>query len=171
MLFKNLAIALLISSSAVANSNPTQTIANEVLSGFKEVASATPYSKSIQRIYLGLDQDGQPRVGIAFRKFESVETITGIVIVEKTAHGYLLREVRFPDIEKIQNTTERAQITSILKKFRGVPFDPYAEKSAVDGLTGATQHVSKIEGYLNYMARRIALDMEERPDWTRPEEK
>jgi len=172
MLFKTLAIGLLIASSAISKGNPAQkAVIDQMLAGLEVVASSEPYSRNIQRMYLGLDKNGQPRVGIAFRKIEAFETLTGIVVVEKTPQGYMLREVLFPDIGKIQNAKDHGQVLSILEKFKNVPFNPHAEKSAVDGLTGATQHLSQVGGYLNYMARRIALEMEERPDWTKPRRK
>ena len=68
-------------------------------------------------------------------------------------------------IDKIKNAKDRQQVLTVLAQFKDVPFDPHAEKSAVDGLSGATRYGIKTSGYLNYMARRIALEMEARPDW------
>ena len=171
MLFRTLAITLLITAGAVAKDNPIQAVIDQALEGFKVVASAKPYSQNIERIYLGLDQDGQPSIGIAFRKIESFKILSAVVIVEKTPKGYVLREVLFPDIGKIQNSKDRTQVLSILNRFKDVPFDPHAEKSAVDGLTGATRHMGKIGGYLNHMARRIAMEMEEQSGRIKPKSK
>jgi len=171
MLFKTLAIALLITGGAVAKDNPIQAVIDQALEGFKVVASTEPYSRSIERMYMGLDQNGQPRIGVALRKIESFKTLAAIVVVEKTPKGYVLRDVLFPDIGKIQNSKDRAQVLSVLKKFKNIPFNPHAEKSAVDGLTGATPHVSRIGGYLNDMARHIALEMEKHPSWIQSKRK
>jgi len=127
--------------------------------------SDKPYSRVIERMFIGYDADGNPKVGIAQREIESFKPITGIVVVHKTADGFVLHEAIFPDIGKIDSSKDRKQVLSILKQFKEIPFDPHAEKSAVDGLTGATRHGIKTSGYLNYMARRIALEMEAKPDW------
>ncbi len=89
------------------------------------------------------------------------------MIVDKTENGYVLREAIFPDIDKIKNAKDRKQIMSVLKQFKNVPFDPHAEKSAVDALSGATRYGIKTSGYLNYLARHVALAMETPPEWAR----
>jgi len=138
---------------------------DQAMSGLEVKASDDPYSRTIEKMFIGYGGQGEAKVGIAYREIESFKPLTGVVIVHKTANGFILHEALFPDIKKIRNAKDRKQVLSILKQFRNVPFDPHAEKSAVDGLTGATRYGIKTSGYLNYMARRIAIEMESKPNW------
>ncbi|HEY5654169.1 MAG TPA: hypothetical protein VIR63_07375 [Pontiella sp.] len=146
-------------------------VINNALTGLNIVESEDPYSRTIKQVYIGWDEKGAPKTAAAYRKIESFKPITGVVIVDKTESGYVLREALFPDIEKIKNAKDRRQVQSILKQFQQIPFDPYAEKSAVDGLSGATRYGIKVSGYLNYMARHVALQMESPPAWAKPDQK
>lgn len=137
--------------------------------GLTVTVSEDPYSRTIERMYMGWDDSGQPKIGIAYREIESFKPITGVVIVEKTADGYILKKALFPDIAKIKNAKDRKQVQAVLKQFTNVPFDPHAEKSAVDGLSGATRYGIKTSGYLNYLARRVALEMEKPAEWAKPQ--
>jgi hypothetical protein len=148
-----------------AGAEGVRAVISKAMAGLDMRSSNQPYSRTIERMYIGYDNEDRPRIGIALREIESFKPITGMVIVEKTASGFVLREARFPDIHKIRNAKDRKQVASILDAFQNVPFDPHAEKSAVDGLTGATRYGIKTCGYLNYMARRTALEMESDPDW------
>jgi len=114
-------------------------------------------------------KNGRPKTGIAYREIESFKLITGVVIIDKTEKGYILREAIFPDIGKIKNAKERLQVLAILKHFKNVPFDPHAEKSAVDTVSGASHHGHRTTGYFNYMARQVALQMENPPKWSKPQ--
>ena len=165
MLFRVFPIIVFLLYAGAARANEIQAVVDQAMTGLEVKASDDPYSRTIERMFIGYDADGQPKVGIAYREIESFKPITGIVIVHKTADGFILYEAVFPDIGKIRNAKDRKQVLSILKQFKGVAFDPHAEKSAVDGLTGATRHGHKTSGYLNHMARRIAIEMEARPDW------
>ena len=165
MRFKAFTLGILLLGASEARANDIQSLVDQAMKGLEVSVSADPYSRTIERMYIGYDATGEPRVGIAFREIESFKPITGIVIVHKTATGFILHEAVFPDIGKIRNAEDRKQVLAVLKMFKGVEFDPHAEKSAVDGLTGATRHGAKTSGYLNYMARRIALEMEARPNW------
>lgn len=157
--------ALLCLGSAFAD--PLQEVVEAELHGLKIVASDDPYSRTIKRMYMGWDGN-QPKIGLAYREIESFKPITGVVIVEKTDQGYVLKKALFPDINKIKNAKDRKQVQAVLNQFTNVPFDPHAEKSAVDGLSGATRYGIKTSGYLNYMARRIALEMENPAKWAKP---
>lgn len=143
-----------------------QKAVDQSLSGLKVSTSDEPYSRVIKRVFIGFDENGAAKSGAAYREIESFKTITGVVIVDKTENGYVLREAYFPDISNIKNAKDRKQILSILAQFKGVSFDPHAEKSAVDALSGATRYGIKTSGYLNYMARHVALQMESPPKWT-----
>lgn len=148
-----------------AHAGDVQVIIDGAMTNLTVHVSDDPYSRTIEKMLIGYDAQGEPKVGIAYRKIESFKPITGVVIVEKTAKGFILRAALFPDIGKIKNAKDRKQVLAVLKQFKGVPFDPHAEKSAVDGLSGATRYGIKTSGYLNYMARRTALEMETKPDW------
>ncbi len=165
MKLKVFTAGMLLLGASVARANDVRSMVDQAMKGLEVKVSANPYSGAIERMFIGYDTDGNPKVGIALREIESFKPITGIVIVHKTAKGFVLHEAIFPDIGKIDGAKDRKQVLSLLKQFKEVPFDPHAEKSAVDGLTGATRHGSKTSGYLNYMARRIALEMEAMPDW------
>lgn len=165
MIFRVFTIGILFLSLSLAHARDAQSLIDHAMNGLEVKTSDNPYSRVIERMFIGYTADGKPKVGIARREIESFKPITGIVIVHKTADGFILHEAVFPDIGKIRNAKDRKQVLSILKQFKGIPFDPHAEKSAVDGLTGATRYGIKTSGYLNYMARRIALEMEARPDW------
>lgn len=166
MIFRVFSTILFLLCTCSARAETVQAVVDRAMSGLPEIkTSDAPYSRTIERMLIGYDAEGQPKVGIAYREIESYKPITGIVIVHKTAQGYILYEALFPDIGKIKNAKDRKQVLSILKQFKGIAFDPHAEKSAVDGLTGATRYGLKTSGYLNYMARRIALEMETRPNW------
>ncbi len=165
MRFKAFTLGMLLLGASAARANDVQSLVAQAMKGLEIKASGIPYSSTIEKMFIGYDAEGNPKVGIALREIESFKPITGIVIVHKTAEGFVLHEVLFPDIGKIDSAKDRKQVLSLLKQFKEVPFDPHAEKSAVDGLTGATRHGIKTSGYLNYMARRIALEMEAMPDW------
>jgi hypothetical protein len=171
MLFKVITIGFMLLGVFRSSADPVQAAIDRALAGLDVAVSADPYSSALKRMYIGWDGQGKAKVGVAYREIESFETITGIVIVHKTPEGFILHEVLFPDIGKIQNDKDRQQVLTVLKQFKNIPFDPHAEKSAVDGLSGATRHGLKTSGYLNYMARRIALDMENQPAWTRQKKK
>ena len=164
MTFKAFTMGMLLLGASAARAGNVQSLIDQAMKGLAVKASANPYSGTIERMFIGYDAAGNPKVGIALREIESFKPITAIVIVHKTAKGFVLHEVLFPDIGKIDSAKDRKQVLSLLKQFKEVPFDPHAEKSAVDGLTGATRHGAKTSGYLNHMARRIALEMEAMPD-------
>lgn len=159
-------LALLLCASSLF-ADKVQELIDQELNGLTIATSADPYSRAIKRMYMGWDDHGLPKMGIAYREIESFKPITGVVIVEKTPNGYILKKALFPDINKIKNAKDRKQVQAVLKQFQNVPFDPHAEKSAVDGLTGATRYGLKTSGYLNYMARRIALEMENPTGWAK----
>jgi len=166
MIFRVFSIILFLLCTCSARAETVQAVVDRAMGGLPEIrTSDVPYSRTIERMLIGYDAEGLPKVGIAYREIESYKPIMGIVIVHKTTQGYILYEALFPDIGKIKNAKDRKNVRSILKQFKGIPFDPHAEKSAVDGLTGATRYGLKTSGYLNYMARRIALEMETRPNW------
>ena len=158
---------LLLTGLSFGNDRAIQTAVDQSLSGLKVSASEDPYSRTIQRLILGFDEKGAIKTGIAYREIESFKTITGIVVVDKTESGFVVREAFFPDIGKIKNAKDRNQVLTVLKQFKGVSFDPHAEKSAVDALSGATRYGIKTSGYLNYMARHVALQMETPPKWAK----
>ena len=165
MIFKVLTIGLLLLGSLSVQAANVTALINQAMEGLEVKASEQPYSRTIEGMLIGYDSTDQPKVGIAYREIESFKPITGVVVVHKTADGFILHEALFPDISNIKNAKDRKQVLAILKQFKNIPFDPHAEKSAVDGLTGATRYGLKTSGYLNYMARRTALEMEARPNW------
>ena len=171
MLFKGLIIGLMLLGTSRSNADQLQEVIDQALAGLDVVVSEDPYSSTLKRMYIGRDEHGRAKVGVVYREIESFVPITGVVIVHKNPEGFVLHEALFPDIGKIQSDKDRQQVLTVLKQFKNVPFDPHAEKSAVDGLSGATRHGIKTSGYLNYMARRTALEMENQPDWTRQEKK
>jgi hypothetical protein len=171
MLFKVLTICLLLVCISTIHAENAQAVVERTLKGLNVAASEDPYSRTIEKIFIGFDAQAKPKTAIAYREIESFKPITGIVIVDKTADGFILREALFPDIGKIKNAKDRKQILTLLKQFKNIPFDPYAEKSAVDGLTGATRYGIKTSGYLNYMARVLAKQMDNPPDWAKPNKK
>ncbi|MDF7800254.1 hypothetical protein P4C99_12320 [Pontiellaceae bacterium B1224] len=165
MLKHTLTLALLMPVLSFGTDAQLQQTIDQALSGLSIAESEDPYSRVIKRVYLGFDENGAPKTGVAYREIESFKTITGVVVVDKIDSGYILREAAFPDIGKIKNAKDRKQILSVLEQFQNIPFDPHAEKSAVDALSGATRYGIKTSGYLNYMARHIALQMETVPKW------
>ncbi|VGO15300.1 hypothetical protein PDESU_03882 [Pontiella desulfatans] len=165
MLSRLLFIGFLFAFSAAAEE--VQGVVKAAMAGLEVATSDAPYSRTIKQMYIGWDNAGNPKTGIAYREIDSFKTITGMVVVDKTATGYVLREAVFPDISKIKNAKDRQQVLSILQQFKGVPFDPHAEKSAVDALSSATRYGIKMSGFLNYLARHVALQMENPPDWSK----
>jgi hypothetical protein len=169
MMFKALAIGLYLMFACSAHAGDMQDIIDQAMAHLTVKVSDDPYSRTIEKMLIGYDAQGAPKIGIAYREIESFKPVTGVVIVEKNQAGFVLRKAIFPDIGKIKNAKDRKQVLTVLKQFKDVPFDPHAEKSAVDGLSGATRYGIKTSGYLNYMARRTALEMESKPNW--PEKK
>lgn len=168
MFIKRSILILLLIASTIHADDIGKTI-HDALDGLRIAISDEPYSRTIERIFIGFDENGHPQTAVAYRKIESFKPITGVVIVDKTETGYILREAVFPDINKIKNAKDRQQVMTVLKQFSHVPFNPHAEKSAVDALSGATRYGIKTSGYLNYMARHLALQMENPPAWaTKP---
>jgi hypothetical protein len=165
MPYRVLLAGLLLATACLADG--VQDIVEKAMSGLRTAASEEPYSRTIKRMHLGFDQSGNVKTGLAFREIDCFEIITGVVVVDKTPEGYVLREAFFPDVDKIKNEKDRKQVLAVLQKFKKVPFDPYAEKSAVDVLTGATRYGIQMSGYLNYMARHVALEMEALPKWAK----
>jgi len=168
-MFKTLSILATLLITFTAQADEVQKTIDHALEGLRVVESDEPYSRTIKRMYLGFDSEGNAKTGVVFREIESFKPITGVVIVDKTEAGYILREAVFPDISKIRNAKDRKQVMTVLQQFKNIPFDPHAEKSAVDTLSGATRYGIKTSGYLNYMARHLALQMENPPAWaTKP---
>jgi hypothetical protein len=165
MLKHILMITLLLPALTFGKDANLQQTIDQALAGLTIVESEDPYSRVIKRIYIGYDENGEAKTGVAFRVIESFKTITGVVVVDKTDSGFILREAAFPDIGKIKNAKDRKQILAVLEQFQHIPFDPLAEKSAVDALSGATRYGIKTSGYLNYMARHVALQLANPPAW------
>jgi len=165
MRFRGFYIGLAMLCSTITLAGGIGGVIDKAMAGLDARISDEPYNRAIERMYIGFDDAGQPRIGVAHRKIESFKPITGVVIVHKTDDGFVLHKALFPDISKIRNAKDRKEVLAVLKQFKNIPFDPHAEKSAVDGLSGATRYGIKTSGYLNYMARRIALEMESHPDW------
>lgn len=171
MLFKALFLGFMLLGVSWSKAEPVQAVIDQALAGLDVVASEDPYSSTLKRMYIGRDGNGRAKVGVTYREIESFKPITGIVIVHKTPEGFVLHQARFPDIGKIKDAKDRKQVLTVLEQFKNVPFDPHAEKSAVDGLSGATRYGLITSGYLNYMARRVALEMESLPGWTQQKKK
>lgn len=171
MRLKVIMIGLLFVGIIGTQADNVQEAIDRALTGMEVAVSDEPYSRTITRMYIGRDKSGTASVGIAYRDIESFKPITGVVVIHKTTDGFILHEALFPDIAKIKKAKDRNQVISVLKQFKNIPFDPHAERSAVDGLTGATRYGIKTSGYLNYMARRVALEMETLPEWTHPEKR
>lgn len=167
-MYKTFAIIAILLGAIPVGANPIQDAVHDALDGLNIVASDDPYSNTIQRMYIGYNAEGQPVTGVAYREIKSFKTITGLVIVDHTDEGFVLREAVFPDISKIKSAKDRKQVLTVLRAFKGVSFDPHAEQSAVDGVSGATRHGLKTTGYLNYLSRRTALAMEDPPEWAKP---
>lgn len=165
MKFRLVLPCLLAALCIASQASETDKVVKQAAAGLDVRVSDTPYSPVIARMYIAYDAAGNPKTGIAVREIESFKPITGVVVVDRTEEGFMLRETLFPDIAKIKNPKDRKQVQSILNQFKNVPFDPHAEKSAVDSVSGATRYHIKTAGYLNYMARRTALEMELKPDW------
>ena len=166
-MMKKISILFVLSIVTAAWADDIQKTVASALEGLRVAESHDPYSRTIKRMYIGFDENGNPKTGVVYREIESFKTITGVVIVDKTDQGYVLREAIFPDIKKIKNAKDRKQVMTVLRQFRNVSFDPHAEKSAVDALSGATRYGIKTSGYLNYLARHVALQMESPPEWTK----
>ena len=171
MVFRAFIIYLFLAGVFSVKADDIQSVINDAMTGLEIKASDEPYSRTIERMLIGYDRSGEAKVGVAYREIESFKPITGVVIIRRTPTGFMLHEALFPDINKIRNAKDRKQVLAILKQFKNIPFDPRAEKSAVDGLTGATRYGIKTSGYLNYMARRTALEMETKPDWPKQKNK
>lgn len=165
MVNRLLILGLVFAGMASAMADPMLALVDQAMTGLVVRASDAPYSRTIEKMFIGYDAQGEPKVGIAYRTIESFQPITAVVVIHKTPDGFVLHEALFPDSDNIRDAKERKQVASILEQFRNVPFDPHAEKSAVDGLTGATRHGIKTSGFLNYMARRTAIEMESKPNW------
>ena len=158
-------LAMFLSLVGGSRADKVEETVEKAMEGLDVRESDIPYSHTIEKIYIGYDAKGKPKVGVSCGEIESFKFLIGIVIVEKTAEGFLLKEALFPDIGKIENAKDRKNVLSILEMFKNIPFDPHVEKSAVDGLTGATRHGIETSGYLNHMARCTALEMEAKTDW------
>lgn len=171
MLFKALLLGFMLLSVSWSKADQVQVVIDQALAGLDVAASDDPYSSTLKRMYIGRDVTGIAKVGVAYREIESFKPITGVVIVHKTPEGFVLHQAFFPDIGNIKDARDRKQVLTVLEQFKDIPFDPHAEKSAVDGLSGATRYGLITSGYLNYMARRVALEMENLPAWTKPEKK
>ena len=121
-----------------------------------------PFSDLIEFMQLGCDSTGYAIRAIAYREIESFKPITGVVIVDITDDGFILRSASFPDIRKIKNGKNRRQVESIIKPIKEISFDPYNGKRAVNTVSGATRYGAKALNYINYMARRAALELEKK---------
>lgn len=165
MFLRAILITLMLTALCAAKDAKIQSTVDAALTGLDVVVSADPYSRTIRKVFIGFDENGIPKTAVAYRAIESFKPITGVVVVDKTENGYVLREATFPDISNIKNAKDRKQVITVLAQFKNIPFDPHAEKSAVDALSGATRYGIKTSGYLNYMARHVALQMETLPKW------
>lgn len=121
--------------------------------------SQSPFSKMIEFLQLSTNKDGEAVMGIAYRVIESYKPITGIVIVKKDADKFILLKADFPDIDKIKNGKNRRKVASILKPLKDISFDPDSGERAVDIVSGATRYGAESLNYFNYMARRVAIEI------------
>ena len=65
----------------------------------------------------------------------------------------------FPDINKIKNGKNRRKVASILEPIKNITFIPDAKKRVVDLTSGATRYGAESLNYFNYLARRVALEI------------
>lgn len=165
MQLKSIIACTLFAAVAAVHANETDAVVAKAMTGLEIRVSPKPFSRIIKRMYVGLDDKGKPRTGIAIRQIEEFNSITAVVIVDKTEKGFVLREVEVPDILNMRKPDDRRQLQKLLEKFKGASFDPHAAKSAVDAMSGATRYSARMASYLNYMARHTALTMETAPDW------
>ena len=121
-----------------------------------------PFSDLIEFMQLGYDETGRATRAVAYREIESFKPITGVVVVDFTDEGFILRSASFPDILKIKNGKNRRQVESIIKPIKEISFDPHSGKRAVNTVSGATRYGAKALNYINYMARRAALELEKK---------
>lgn len=121
-----------------------------------------PFSDLIEFMQLGCDATGRATRAVAYREIESFKPITGVVVVDITDDGFILRSASFPDISKIKNGKNRRQVESIIKPIKEITFNPDSGKRAVNTVSGATRYGAKALNYINYMARRAALELEKK---------
>jgi len=146
---------------SVATANPpVQAVITETLEDHRPLEPKEPFSDLIEFMQLGCNEKGEATIGIAYRQIESFKPVTGVVIVERRADGYLLRSATFPDIKKIKNGKNRRQVEAIIKPVQNIAFDPHSGKRAVNTVSSATRYGAKALNYFNFMARRVALEIE-----------
>tara|TARA_A100001015_G_scaffold291548_1_gene365863 strand:+ start:9742 stop:10257 length:516 start_codon:yes stop_codon:yes gene_type:complete len=146
---------------SVASAQPlVQETITKTLQDYRQLEPKQPFSDLIEFMQLGCNKEGEATIGIAYRQIESFKPITGVVIVERQPDGFLLRSATFPDIKKIKNGKNRRQVEAIVKPVQNIPFDPHSGKRAVNTVSSATRYGAKALNYFNYMARRVALEIE-----------
>ena len=146
---------------SVASAQPlVQETITETLQDYRQLELKQPFSDLIEFMQLGCNEKGEATIGIAYRQIESFKPITGVVIDERQPDGFLLRSATFPDIKKIKNGKNRRQVEAIVKPVQNIPFDPHSGKRAVNTVSSATRYGAKALNYFNYMARRVALEIE-----------
>tara|TARA_A100000164_G_C21880275_1_gene759884 strand:+ start:71 stop:568 length:498 start_codon:yes stop_codon:yes gene_type:complete len=119
----------------------------------------SPFSNMIEFLQLSTNENGEAVMGIAYRVIESYKPITGIVIVKKDVNKFVLLKADFPDINIIKNGKNRRKVASILKPLKDISFDPDSGERAVDIVSGATRYGAESLNYFNYMARRVAIEI------------
>ena len=120
----------------------------------------SPYSSLIEHVQLGCDTTGKPMIGIAVRTIESFKPITGLVVVERTDSGFLLRTATFPDIARIKNGKNRRKVQALTQSLHQLPFQLNDDTPPIDGMSSATRYSAKALHYFNYMARTLARELE-----------
>ena len=122
----------------------------------------SPYSSLIEHVQIGCDASGKPMIGIAARTIESFKPITGLVVVERTDEGFLLRKATFPDIARIKNGKNRRKVRALTQSLHQIPFQLTDETPPIDGMSSATRYSAKALHYFNYMARTLARELDAR---------
>ena len=154
----------MLTTVLIATAQPVE-VSDFIENTFKQhqiLEPQTPFSDLIEFMQLGCDSTGRPTRAIAYREIESFKPITGVVVVDITDDGFILRSASFPDILKIKNGKNRRQVESIIKPIKEIAFNPHSGKRAVNTVSGATRYGAKALNYINYMARRAALELEKR---------
>jgi len=130
----------------------------------------TPYSQTVEAVYLGYDADGNVTTGVALRKFKTYKRITAMLVMQPDGKKYVAKDAGFPDIHLIKGEEKQKTVLSVVKDLPGKTLrGEGGTVHPIDAVTGATRYTKQVFLTFDVMAKALLETMDAPPDWPRQE--
>ena len=159
-------LALNARSSKKEVSEQAMARARALLTSAASFSEKTPYSPTVQTVFLSYDADGNINRAIALRAFKSYEWVTAMVVVERKGDTFVVAHAEIPDIGRIAKPEKQQKVIGAIKSVQGRTVRNEAGTyKKIDAVTGATRYHKRIYLYFDKMAAALVAEMVKNPDW------